>query len=163
MNPTTEFSEAQRRLLSGPKSYFFEACMAEFEFLVSDHGFRRFIEDVGRNCYRVSFKQDRTEGYFTIRVYHDEDDMLWCDLERFAGEERKARLSSVCDVLGIACPPETLPHGSVRESVERCVRELAVIVRDHLSEIPSLIVSAPRKKEPNQSPEPTAPSGRGSS
>jgi hypothetical protein len=142
MNPAVELTESERRLLSGPKSYFFEACLAEFGFLVAQ-GFRRFIEDVGRNCYRVSFKQDSASGYFTIRVYHDEDDMLWCNLERFAGEERKARLSSVCDALGISCPPERLPSGPVRESVGRRVSELAAIVREHLVEIPNLVVGAP--------------------
>jgi hypothetical protein len=133
MNPAIKSTANQRRLLVDPKGYFFEACLTGFEFLVED-GFRAFPEDVGRDCYRMSFKKDSPTGYFTVRIYHENDDLLWCDLECVAGGESKVRLAGACALLGVAGPPERLVEGPVRDTVVLRVREIAALLRIHIWE-----------------------------
>jgi len=133
------------RLLSGAKGYFFHSCVDSFSFL-TPLGFRCLLEDVGRDCYRASFKQDRPTGYFTIRVYFDCDDMLWCDLEGYSGEENKLRLNSACETLGLDCPPVSLPKGSVQVTVQSEVGVISGIIRNNLSNLCELVCKEPISK-----------------
>src|SRR5882672_11102858 len=114
MTPTTSLTDHQKRLLAGSKSYFFEACLGDFGFLASA-GFRWFIEDVGRNCYLVSFKKESASDAFTVRIYHENDDLLWCDLVCVSNDETLVRLAGQVDLLGVMAPDERLEGGSVSD------------------------------------------------
>src|SRR5882672_1164468 len=107
MTPTTPLTDYQKRLLAGPKSYFFEAGFAEFDVLVGA-GFRWFIEDVGRNCYLVSFKKESASDAFTVRIYHEHDDLVWCDLVCVSNDETRVRFAGQVDLLGVMAPDEKL-------------------------------------------------------
>lgn len=142
MTPQGKLSDTDFRLLAGAKGYFFQACIDSFPFLL-EFGFRSILEDVGRDCYRVTFKQDRPSGYFTIRVYQDCDDMLWCDLEGYSGHEVRIRLNNACQSLKVACPSTRLPHGPLQVAVEQTVGAIAAVISTHLSELCEIVCKEP--------------------
>ena len=133
MTATTILTEAQKRLLAGGKSYFFESCFSEFGFLVAA-GFRQSFEDVGRNLYLVSFAKEDAISGFTIRIYHEDDDLLWCDLVCVSSDETRVRLAGQVDSLGVIAPEERLDPGPVSDAVRRRVHDLATILRGRWTE-----------------------------
>jgi hypothetical protein len=155
MTTTTTLTEAEKRLLTGSKSYFFESCFSEFGFLATA-GFRRSFGDHGRNLYLVSFvKEDALSG-FTVRIYHEDDDLLWCDLVCVSNDEIRVRLAGQVDFLGVIAPEERLEDGPIPEAVHRRVHDLAVILRGRSAEFHDRLLFALReKKEPNQPPQTT--------
>lgn len=143
-------TESQKRLLAGAKSYFFDSCFAEFDFLAAA-GFRRSFEDIGRNCYLVSFAKDGPSDRFTIRVYHEDDDLLWCDLVCVSNDEIRVRFAGQLDLLGVIAPDEKLPEGSVCDVVRARVHELADLLHERWPDFRDRLLSSLKGKEwPNR-------------
>jgi hypothetical protein len=150
MKPASEFTDSQKHLLAGRKSYFFESCLKEFEFLLGV-GFRWSIEDLGRFCYLVSFKKEDASDGFTVRIYHEDDDLLWCDLVCVSNDEFRVRLAGRSELLEVTAPLERLPPGPVQKAVQTRVRELAELIKARWPDFRARLLSSLRSKKASTS------------
>ena len=88
------------------KQEFFGLCAESLDFSPAD-GNTRFDEDLGRSCYRVSFKQNRSDGYIIFRIYYDCGDSVWCDIES-SYPVSQVRLNDLATYLHSSVPPMIL-------------------------------------------------------
>jgi hypothetical protein len=111
-----------------------------FRFLVTEHGFRVWFRDAGRECYEARFTLETETEFFYVRLFH-EFNHVWCDIERFAGldKQRRLRFGDAVKLLGLSFPTEHLDVAVPNESaIPLRIRAFADCVREHLMDFRSI-------------------------
>ena len=151
MTKTIKLTDYQSELASGSEAVFFQACIADFGFLISEHGYGLSFHEMGRECYQACFKHSIGTEYFAIRLFHEFNN-FWCDIERFAGldHQRRLRFPEVVQVFGFTCPPELLDIVLPDEqAITLRVRMLADCIRTHLGELRNIPIHPDMQKANN--------------